>query len=345
MKQKQLLLIGFTVVLALCAVVIAILFLNPTPGDGKNIIKVRFQNIEKITAGTRVTFAGKPVGSVKKIVVLEEGSLLRTSSEMKGIYPYELILQVDSSVRVFPQDAIVIHTSGLMGEKNIAIIPMPITGVPLPPVDENTILYGKDSSSVESTLDTLSGVVHKADLTIDRVFSTIEKNQENFTSAATSLNQAFGQLNDFLSSLNKEQVALKLATVTDTAASCLEKYAALAQSAVKGNNTISRLLDNDALFLDLEKTVEKTDRLLDAVLEYGFLFHTNPNYRRSFLQVQQQPKEFQDIVDKARKSLLEAKKNLIDSSDPNEHSALIEHINNALLSLPSSHVIQKPRTP
>lgn len=345
MKQKQLLFIGFTVVLALCAIVAAILFLNPTPGDGKTLIKVRFQNIEKITTGTRVTFAGKPVGFVKKIIALEDGSMLRMPSEMKGIYPYELLLQIDSSIRVFPHDEIVIHTSGLMGEKNIAIIPMPITETPLPPVDSDTILYGKDSSSVESTLNTLSDVVHKADLTIDRVFSTIDKNQENFTSAATSLNQAFGQLNSLLASMNNEQIAHKLAIVTDTAASCFEKYALLAQSASKGNNTISRLLDNDALFLDLEKTVEKTDRLLDAVLEYGFLFHTNPNYRRSFLQVQHQPKEFQDIVDKARKSLLEAKKNLIDSSDPNEHSTLIEHINNALLSLPSPQVAQKQRTP
>ena len=334
MKQKQLILTGITISIAILTVLIALLFLSPTPGDGKNLIKVRFQNIEKIAVGTRVTFAGRPVGTVKQITLLKENIAGRMPRDSLGIYPYELLLQLDSSIHVFPQDEIVVHTSGLMGEKTIAIIPHASTGSEEEAVKESTILYGKDMSNMESTLNTLSEVVRKADLTIDRVFSTVDKSQENITSAATSLNQASGQMNSFIATLNDHDVARQIATLTQTATECFQTYTALAKTALKGDNSVSRLLQNDAFLLDAEKTMDRMNALLDAVLEYGFFFHSNASYRRAFMVEQTKPEEVHDIVDRARKTLLDAKRNLVESSDPNKHEALIESINNALLSLP-----------
>ncbi len=61
-EQQKNMLIGIFV-LAACATIISIvLFLRPTVGDGKKTLYVRFSNINKITVGTRVTYAGKPVG-------------------------------------------------------------------------------------------------------------------------------------------------------------------------------------------------------------------------------------------------------------------------------------------
>jgi len=339
MKQKQLILIGLTVLTAIFAIVVALLFLNPTPGDGKNIIKVRFQNIEKISPGTRVTFAGKAVGVVKRIVLLDGGAISRTPTDSAGIYPYELVLQVDSSVRVFPQDEIVTHTAGLMGEKTIAIIPMPLRGAPQPPVGPDTIIYSKDASSVENTMDTLSDVVKKADLTIDKVFATIDKSQENLTSAANSLNKAARQLDTFMTTLNNDEVAARISTLTQAATNCCENYSTLAKTALKGHNSLSRLLADDSFLLELDKTIDKTNDLLDAILEYGFLFHTNSNYQRTFIQEHNQPIELEETVEKAKKMLLEAKRNLLDSPDASKHEGLIEDINNALFSL-SSHKTQ-----
>ena len=60
-------LIGLFVVVACGLVVGIILFLEPTVGDGKEKLIVRFSNINGLSVGTRVMFAGKPVGEVVSI--------------------------------------------------------------------------------------------------------------------------------------------------------------------------------------------------------------------------------------------------------------------------------------
>ena len=62
-KVKNIL-IGLFVTAAVTIVVAMILFLEPKVGDGKKTIRVRFANISGIVVGTRVAFAGKPVGEV-----------------------------------------------------------------------------------------------------------------------------------------------------------------------------------------------------------------------------------------------------------------------------------------
>ena len=44
-----------------------IMFLKPSVGDGKQILYVRFSDVNNIPIGTRVIFAGKPVGEVVAI--------------------------------------------------------------------------------------------------------------------------------------------------------------------------------------------------------------------------------------------------------------------------------------
>src|SRR3990167_7473713 len=102
-KAKNIL-IGIFVVGAIFAAICMILFLDPSIGDGLKHFKVRFANISGINVGTRVSFAGKPVGEVISITEVQNA---REMPNPKGnVYIYQLTLKVDSSVNLYETDTI-----------------------------------------------------------------------------------------------------------------------------------------------------------------------------------------------------------------------------------------------
>ena len=134
-------LIGLFVIVACGLVVGIILFLEPSVGDGKQTLVVRFSNINGLSLGTRVMFAGKPVGEVIEIQQIPHARDQPTD-ELGQVYFYQLILKLDSSVRMYNTDEITVQTSGLLGEKSIAIIPRsPPKGVKPTLITSKTPIY------------------------------------------------------------------------------------------------------------------------------------------------------------------------------------------------------------
>ena len=115
-------LIGLFVLVSGVLIVGSVLFLEPSVGDGKKALIVRFSNINGLALGTRVMLAGKPVGEVFTIEQIPNARQQPTD-ELGQVYFYQLTLNVDSSVRVYSTDEVTVQTSGLLGEKSIAIIP------------------------------------------------------------------------------------------------------------------------------------------------------------------------------------------------------------------------------
>ncbi len=113
---------GIFIIISIVVIAWFLLFLQPSVGDGDTVLKVRFTNVQGISNGTRVTFAGRPVGEVKKIEQIANGRT-ELAEEDGDIYFYELLLRVDSSVHIYNYDEIMFSTSGLLGEKSIAILP------------------------------------------------------------------------------------------------------------------------------------------------------------------------------------------------------------------------------
>ncbi|NGX35976.1 MAG: hypothetical protein K1000chlam1_00812, partial [Candidatus Anoxychlamydiales bacterium] len=111
-------LIGLFALMGITVIVGVTLFLQPSVGDGKKTLNVRFSNVSGISSGTRVTLAGKPIGEVFRITKVEDARKHKTD-EFGRLYFYELKLKVDSSVDVYDTDVIAIQTTGLMGEKSI----------------------------------------------------------------------------------------------------------------------------------------------------------------------------------------------------------------------------------
>src|SRR5688572_2913484 len=105
--------IGAFVLGAAALVVFILLFLHPSLGDESQILYVRFADIDKVNIGTRVTFAGRAVGEVKEIKLIEK-ERGGPSDDFGHLYMYELKLAVDSHLKVYDTDEVALRTSGLL---------------------------------------------------------------------------------------------------------------------------------------------------------------------------------------------------------------------------------------
>lgn len=193
-------LIGIFVITAIGIIIFMLLFLHPSVGDNAKTLRVRFNDIDKVNIGTRVTYAGKPVGEVVAIKELPDA---RTSRESQNgeIYVYELVLKVDSGVDVFNTDIVTLRTSGLLGERNIEINPQPLKqGEQLIKVEEE-VLYAAVVSSVEDTMKQVGELASKFNLVLDDVHHLLSelqksgvvekmsKSVDNVLEVTTALNQ------------------------------------------------------------------------------------------------------------------------------------------------------------
>jgi phospholipid/cholesterol/gamma-HCH transport system substrate-binding protein len=171
--------IGIFVIIALAVIIFILLFLHPSVGDNARTLRVRFTDIDKITIGTRVSYAGRPVGEVVSIHEIE-GARTGRVAQNGDIYVYELLLNVDSGVNVYNTDVIAIRTSGLLGERSVSIMPEPsLPGEDLFLVN-NQILYAIPSGSVEETFKQITALSKKFEQVLDNVsdmFGEIKKEQ------------------------------------------------------------------------------------------------------------------------------------------------------------------------
>lgn len=200
-EQGKNLLIGLFTIAACTVLIWTILFLNPTVGNGKQILRVRFTSIEGIKKGTRVTFAGKPIGKV--IAINQVYDARQQPADPLGlIYFYEVIFAVDSSVHVYNTDEIVMHTTGLFGEKSVAIIPRsPPKGV-VPIAVDGSVIYGISSDRMEQTFtqvmkmanqmgetfELISNLITAADQDLLEMIHAVRIGAEQFTTAMESVN-------------------------------------------------------------------------------------------------------------------------------------------------------------
>ena len=282
MKRRQVITVGLTVLVAVFMLVRAIIFLHPSPGDGKQKIHVRFESVEKIAPGTRVAFAGKPVGEVSSVTLLSD--VMERSRQSAQIFPYEAVLSIDSSVRVYRTDEISVKTSGLMGERFIVITPKPF-----PPQTEGelvlptNILYAQPMGSAEQAIQEISGVAQKADATMDALTTLIKGNQENIVLATKSFMEATQSLNCILTGLHEDHFGDKVNTFTDTANSCAEQIELLARrfnKSADGNGTLGRLVKDPQLYNSAVIFLDEASQLMSDIDNYGVFFHTSRDWQR-----------------------------------------------------------------
>ncbi len=326
--QVKNILIGVFVVAACAIILFLILFLHPSVGDQGRLLRARFADIDKISVGTRVNFAGKPVGEVIDIRELPDIDVERIS--INGyVYVYELTLRVDTGVNVFNTDTISSRTSGLLGEKSIAITPVAAKpGETIYLVNED-ILYATETGSVEDTLKEFKNLSSKFETTLDNLNSALATLQEE--KFWTHMSGIANNLNDITASLNKpkdwSEILANLHEVTQNAKASWPKVdqvlnsLSTASSDIKaifedvnhGKGTVGKLIKQDDLYLRLTALLSKADTTMNDINHYGVLFHLDKNWQRlrarrmNLLQKLSTPQEFHnyfnDELDQIQTSL------------------------------------------
>ncbi len=303
---------------AVMLVVGTILFLDPKIGDGKKTLLVRFSNISGITQGTRVTFAGKPVGEIASIQEIQDAR--ETSLDDHGkVYFYLLTLKLDSSVHVFSSDDIAIRTTGLMGEKSIAILPKnPLPGQTAYPISDQ-IMTANSTDPLENTLTQIAKASQKMDGSLTHIDEWFVSNQNHLSQSIQSLNQFLGRghallssidqsgivnsltgashkLNDnlelFRSGLEDERIFQRISTLAETltqvadsfntdGALALQNIHQITQDIARGTGTVGKLINGEDLYLRLSSLMSKGETLMNDINHYGLLFQYDKHWQRS----------------------------------------------------------------
>jgi phospholipid/cholesterol/gamma-HCH transport system substrate-binding protein len=274
--QLKNILIGLFVVAAVTIIVSMILFLKPTVGDGKQHINVRFTNIAGINMGTRVTFAGKPVGEVVAIQEIADARQ-KPTDESGRVYFYELALKVDSSVNIYNTDEVAIRTTGLMGEKAIAILPKAALEGVVPKEITHEMVYANSIDPLENTFNQMTKVATKVQTAVEHWDSWFEQNQTHVTEALTSFTDSMQSAHSVLNDLNS-----------------------VTKEIAEGRGTLGRLLNTDDMYLRFSSLFGKAETLMNDLNHYGLLFQYDKRWQRSrtkkanILKSLETPKEFQE---------------------------------------------------
>lgn len=309
-------LIGSFVAAAFAVGALLVFFLKPTVGDGKKSIEVRFANISGINKGTRVTYAGKPIGEVAKIVQVPNARAFALDKEGR-VYSYQLTLCYDSRFNVFETDEIAIRTTGLMGEKSIAILPKPTESST--PLASNAVLYANSIDPLDNTIARIGKVAAKAEESIDRFDVWFKENSSMLSHAAASIGGAAQSFDSLLGQVHEANLvpsakesfdvltdnmrlirssivddellsrcSTLLASLTDTSntlntegAATLRNLGKITQNLASGSGTFGRFLKTDDFYLRLNSLMSKSETLMNDINHYGLLFQYNKTWQRS----------------------------------------------------------------
>lgn len=234
--------IGVFIIAAIIAVASLLLFLEPTVGDEGKTLRVRFSNIEKISIGTRVTFAGKPVGEVVQINEIFDARN-QPSDSVGNIYFYELVLKVDSSVDVYNTDLIIFQTSGLLGEKSIAIIPKaPKPGSPPAHIVNDEVLYARSTDKMEEAINEVVAIADKLEQGMDRIINFIDSNSAEISSTIKSIHKTSDEMGTFLAKTNDNEIPAAIRKAADNFSQTMDQTRQVI-SDVQQTELVERLSD------------------------------------------------------------------------------------------------------
>jgi phospholipid/cholesterol/gamma-HCH transport system substrate-binding protein len=314
-EQTKNMLIGIFVIAACAVIVWLTLFLKPSVGDGRQTLYVRFSNVNQINIGTRVLFAGKPVGEVVAIEPIPNARQKPIADVIGEIYYYQLVLKVDSSVRVYDTDEVTIQTSGLLGEKSIAIIPrVPPKGVVPKLIADGQPIYAESVDPLERAFTEITNLATDMQKTFQLVTSWIQKNGEDMGNAMRSFSGAMDEIQCAVNTINQENILYDVKTtlaqftktfqevedaicqmkigdvfinagpVMKNLKSTTQNLSMITTDIADGKGTIGRLVKDDDFYLHINSIMSKVDTLMNDLNNYGLLFHLNKRWQRQRAQ-------------------------------------------------------------
>ena len=277
-ESKKNIAIGFFVLAGICLVVWLLLFLHPSLGDGGLRMSVRFPNIDKVAVGTRVTFAGKPVGEVIAIRLVPEARANENENQNSSIFAYEVALAIDSHVKVYSSDEISIKTSGLMGERTIAITPR--YSKTATPIGNNELIYAAASDSVEDTFAGINNLAKKMEKTIDDV----NQMQADLQKTLLAIENTAQQLQILTKRANDLDIVGSASTLLLSTQNQIDHigthFNQILSKVSSGEGSFAKIVLNDDFYMKSLAILNKVDILMNDFNNYGALFHLDKGWQR-----------------------------------------------------------------
>ncbi|MGM0439883.1 MAG: MlaD family protein [Chlamydiota bacterium] len=263
-------------------------YLNPSVGDAGTSLRVRFTDIGKVSKGTRVNFAGRLVGEVSAIKNLEQPRALTHQYE-DHIYPYELLLKLDSSVIVYNSDEISSHTAGLLGEKVIEITPRPLPADEKPTIMNGKVMYSQPQTSVESALEEMTALAGKATKTVNQVTSMLEANAQDLNITMKSIRSSATLLEKMLGDAEEK----KLITTMQSASKNLGNF----MEEAEGFITLLRKEEFPRKISRLTANLGNITAAIDNPEELKAIVNNISNLSKTLIEWQSRAERSWDLVD------------------------------------------------
>ncbi len=302
-ERTKLFWLGVFIILTLCVLGWLLLLLRPSYGDAGKEIRVRFANVEGISPGTQVVFAGKPVGEVVKIIPVPDARNEPPAPD-GDLYFYELILRVDSSVDIYSYDKISYATTGLLGEKSISIIPRaaPPGSPPAQNITDTTI-YAYSTDRLQETLSELLEIGREIESAIGELGDFVQENKEELTATIQSLHATSDEFGWLLHKTNEielvctlQETAFQATQTLNTAnqlfhqildknliatlSHSLNDLSQITGNINAGQGSLGQLLQSDCLYYQLTTTLSRLDTLICDISNYCLLFQYNRKWQR-----------------------------------------------------------------
>ncbi|MFN4174275.1 MAG: MlaD family protein, partial [Parachlamydiaceae bacterium] len=306
--QAKNILIGIFVIAAFAILTFMLLFLHPTVGDDGKKLTFRFSDVDKVNPGTRVTYGGKPVGEVTAIrEVIDPNNPRKTINGY--VYLYEVDAVVDSKVRIYNSDNVSLRTSGLLGEKSVAITPLPPRPDQVLREIDTEVIFANETGSVEDTLKEFKELSDKFEDTLDAVLTFFKDvNKTNLVAKTTETIDNIREITGALNNKEKlEGILNNVYTLSDNVIGTfkgIDDVVALADEIVgttaKGEGSVGKLIMKDDAYLRLNSLLSKAETLMDDINHYGLLFSSDKNWQRlrarraNLLYKLESPQEFRN---------------------------------------------------
>lgn len=245
-EQTKNMLIGVFIIVACALFVSFILFLRPSVGDEGQTLTLRFSSINNVGVGTRVLFAGRPVGEVVSIEEIPDGRK-QPVDELGRVYTYQLKVKIDSGIKVYDTDEVTIQTSGLLGEKSIGIVPKAAPPGVKPKLITDAPIYADSIDPLENALVQISDVANEMERTFRLAADWIDANDDNLTAIIKDI---------------------KVMTTNIS----------------EGKGVLGKLINDDDLYIRFSAIMSKVDIILDDINHYGLLFSSNKGWQRTRLK-------------------------------------------------------------
>lgn len=247
---------------------------------------VEYENVEGLSPSAPVTINGLIIGKVKKIELTEKGTLL-------------VELQIDTDFPISKTSRALIYDASLIGGKQLAIQPnyadkeIAVSGdylkgaVQLSLVDSlgekvspalakveklmtsadqlvlnfNEVLDAKAKADLKRSIAELSATMEQFHKVAANANVILEENKGQLKGVVSNFNKVSDNFVKISDSLNKADLGQTVRNLNAT----LAKVDGLMKGIESGNGTMGKLIKDDALYVNLEKTSKELELLLQDV--------------------------------------------------------------------------------